>query len=367
MKKILFTLVLLITQNLVFSQEQVANLIKAGKDDGAELFEAYVKPFGTSLGYSMNNGWYNTANAHRIVGFDINASFSMVMIPKAEKTFDFSELNMKSLKLLNPNGTAESSTLFGKASDGPMVFALSNVKNPVTNQFDTISKFKLPKGLNVPLIANPMLQLRIGTVKNTDIIVRYFPEVNLADRGNIKFWGVGVLHDVKQWIPGIKHLPFSLAFVGGYSKLDMNYDFGKDHLTPETGSYYENGTPTKTDDIRYDNQKMIFNVTAYNLNLVVSKSFLGITPYLGVGYSHVKSIMKLEGIYPVTTHFGTTGAMTGRKIVEDFTDPIEVSPESSSAKVTAGLRLKFLVFTFHADATYAKYASFNAGIGLSVR
>lgn len=362
MKKILFTLVLLITQNLVFSQKEVANLIKAGKDDGAELFEAYVKPFGTSLGYSMNNGWYNTANAHRILGFDINGSLSIVMIPKAEKTFDFKDLNMQSLKLTDPNGNSESSTLYGPIKDGPEVYAKDK-----TTGLD-IARFKLPQGLNYPLIPNPMLQLRIGTVKNTDIIVRYFPEVELKNQGNIKFWGVGVLHDIKQWIPVVKRLPFSLAFVGGYSKLDMNYDFGKENnLKPEENSYYENGTGTTTNDPRYHNQKMIFNVTAYNLNLVVSKSFLGVTPYLGVGYSHVKSTMKLEGTYPVTTHFGTSGTMLGEKIVEDFTDPIEVSPVSSSAKVTAGLRLKFLVFTFHADATYAKYASFNAGIGLSVR
>ncbi len=55
----------------------------------------------------------------------------------------------------------------------------------------------------------PTAQLSLGIYKNTDLKVRYLPEISSNDT-KIKAFGVGVMHDVKQHIPGIGILPFDL-------------------------------------------------------------------------------------------------------------------------------------------------------------
>ena len=50
------------------------------------------------------------------------------------------------------------------------------------------------------------------------------------------FWGLGIKHDVKQWIPGINELLFSLSFAGGYSKLTSQLEFDSNGQEPTSDS-----------------------------------------------------------------------------------------------------------------------------------
>src|SRR5690606_10037309 len=69
----------------------------------------------------------------------------------------------------------------------------------------------------------PMIQLGIGIVKNTDLKIRLIPTQE-TDDFSFKMFGIGVMHDVKQYIPGIKMLPFDLSVFVGYTDLDFELD-----------------------------------------------------------------------------------------------------------------------------------------------
>jgi len=64
-----------------------------------------------------------------------------------------------------------------------------------------------------------------------------------AEKNNyVSLWGVGVKHDLKQWIPVVKSIPIlNLAIMYGYT--NVNFHSGLKPLTPEfaesTGPDYD--------------------------------------------------------------------------------------------------------------------------------
>ncbi|MCK7537017.1 MAG: hypothetical protein MZV63_41675 [Marinilabiliales bacterium] len=78
----------------------------------------------------------------------------------------------------------------------------------------------MPKGSGFGFTLNPMIQAGIGIYKETEIVVRYSPELQLGEGGKVGLWGVGLKHSLKQWIPALKRLPiFEMSIQGGYTKL----------------------------------------------------------------------------------------------------------------------------------------------------
>jgi hypothetical protein len=55
---------------MAFSQTSVVEFLKGGKADANKLIEAYLQPYAFALGDGLNNGWYNTAKTHHLLGFD---------------------------------------------------------------------------------------------------------------------------------------------------------------------------------------------------------------------------------------------------------------------------------------------------------
>ena len=80
MKKLLFTLLAGLIGFSSFCQTTT--------DDGKSLIEAYIGPLGKSLGTALNNGWYNTARPHKLLGFDATVSISFLNLSNEQKSFD---------------------------------------------------------------------------------------------------------------------------------------------------------------------------------------------------------------------------------------------------------------------------------------
>lgn len=176
-----------------------------------------------------------------------------------------------------------------------------------------------------------MLQLGFGLPKGIDIKLRLIPKIDLGD-GKFNLFGIGVMHDVKQYIPGIKNLPFDLSAFVGYTgmKLDVPLD--------------PSANP---------NQKGIFEVKATTIQGIISKKISVVTFYGGLGYNIAKSNLALLGTYDIG------GTMV--------TNPVDLNFAASGTRLTTGMRLKLAVFTFHADYTLQKYNALTFGFGINVR
>jgi hypothetical protein len=342
--------------------KDIASMLSGSQQDAEKLFTAYLKPYSKAFGADLNGGWYNTAKTHKLGGFDLTFSISAAMVPSADKTYNIADLNLQGNPVISGNAAP---TVAGASSPGPTLeYKTSGI---------TYAKFNTPKGTGLSIIPAPMLQLGIGLIKETDVTVRYLPNLNVGDYGGLKMWGVGVKHSLKQWIPGIKYAPFfHFSFFGGYTQLKTNAN-----INFKPGFYTDalNPDPIISPAIAansFDNQKLEMSINGLTFNLLASFDLPVITFYGGIGLSHTTTSLKLVGDYPLPT-IGTTGSEAGKVLINSFTsNPVSIDMKSSDGSTTkprlnGGIKFKFAVITLHFDYTYANYSIATAGLGISFR
>lgn len=338
MKKIL-SLLLMVSTISAFAQDEIDKLIKGTKADANYLVGGYVTPALNAVSVGLNQGWYNTAAPHKLFGFDLTLTASPVFLSSSDLKYTVDNNVLQNVKLVEgPNNTpvvnpTEVPTVFG-ADVTPQYQAY--ITNGQGQSIPSGTPFGGAPGLNldIPVVgaASPMamVQLGLGLPKGTDLKLRFFPSTKIGD-GSVSLFGIGVMHDVKQYIPGVKSLPFDLSGFFGYTSLKM--DVGLDSNDP--------------------GKRAIFETTAMTLQGLISKKISVLTLYGSVGYNFNSSTLGVKGSY---TSNGTT-----------LVDPIDISASPSGARLTAGLRLKFAIFTFHGDYTLQKYNSLSVGFGFNVR
>jgi len=357
---LLFTFSLLLSITTFAQFNQLGNVMSVGKDDAVSILNAYVSPFANGMGASLSGGWYNSAKPHKLGGFDVTFTANLVFIPSSDKTF-----NPNDLGLGDPtNGINvsidgnESSTIAGSKNAGPLVTYTKDISgSPVE-----FTKFDLPKGSNLAYSFMPMVQAGIGLVKGIEIIGRYSPELNYGNSGKLGLWGVGIKHDVKQWIPGLKKLPvLNISLHGGYTKLSSTNDL---NFQPE----FYTGIATNISNFfpeYYDNQKMVMDISNTTANLLISADLPVICVYGGVGASISNTNLKLEGNYPMAEVKSTTAVVVDETTA--ISNPVDMDIKSTDLRLNAGIRIKMAVITIHFDYTYANYSIATVGLGVSLR
>ena len=308
MKKYLFTLLAWLIGFSSFGQ--------TATEDGKSLIEAYISPLGYSLGAALNNGWYNTAKPHKLGGFDVTITANIVMIPEESKSFNISESNE------NTFSGGETPTILGDG-DGSQVTYLG-VTSP------------MPKGLNIPVIPLPMLQAGVGLIKGTELDFRYMPELDIGSAGKVGLFGVGLKHDILQWLPIVDKIPIDLSIQAGYTKLSSEIEL----IDP---------TPENIDP------QANLDVSATTVNLILSKKLLMFTPYLGVGYNSTKTTFNVEGDYNIAG------------LAIDMSDLTKIDFENKGFRANIGFRFNITVLALQANYTFSEYPTATIGAGISLR
>ncbi|XOV93287.1 MAG: DUF6588 family protein [Bacteroidota bacterium] len=343
--------------------QDFGEIIAAGTQDANTYFENYMAPALNSFGNGLANGWYNTAKAHKTLGVDLTVSFNIAKIPVEERTFAFitgDYLNMT----LSGDADGQLPTLVGgDAEVGSQITISSSAPIDFGGQTVVLEEdinFDVPGGIinldEIPVVTGlptPTVHLGIGIYKNTDLKIRYMPEINTGDF-SLKMFGIGILHDVKQWIPGIKNLPFDLSGFFGTSKITAAYTIA-DFSTTQSGS------AAQTTFSGSGSAEFVSSATT--VQALISKKLLVFTPYAGIGFNIVNSSIKLLGdyTYEIQPTIGNTRTY-------DITNPVDLNFSGSGGpRFTIGGRLKLAVFTFHFDYTAQKYSTISAGMGISVR
>ena len=331
----------------VFSQVDVVEVLKAGKKDANVLARAYLNPYAMALGDGLNNGWYNSAKTHKLFGFDFNISVSAIQIPKSETTFD---LNTLGLTNLSPENAANhiAPTVAGADEIGPRVIVRDD-------KGKTISSFNTPNGLGLDIVPVPMAQISFGLLPHTDFIGRFVPEMkydNSGDEMKIGFWGLGVKHNFKEWIPVIKALPFDASVFGSYSEMNAQSE-----ITIDPNDFNDGDVRLVADNAT--DHLLKFKTKTSKFGLIFSKKIGILTVFGGIGQSKSETTINLLGNYKVET---STGAP-----VFDLADPIDLNFEATNISMDAGLRLKLAFFSLFGSINKAEYTSYNAGLSLGFR
>jgi hypothetical protein len=289
--------------------------------DASALLSAYLAPIGESIGAGLNAGWYQTAKPHKLGGFDISLNINLVNIPDAKRSFDDSQLQ-------NFNFSNSTPTILGEGEGATVSYTGSADGTPITfrmpDQTDLTNKIT-----SIPV---PTLNVGVGLIKGTELDLRYIPEFELGSfSGNL--WGVGLKHDVLQWIPLANKLPFDLSVQGAITQFN----------TSQT--------------IEGTSNPLELNTLASNFNLIISKKFLMLTAYGSVGYNT-----------------SSTTLSAGQDLVlgiQDFDVSIpieEVTFESDGEfKANLGLRLQLAILTVNVNQTFSEYPITTFGLGISFR
>lgn len=321
------------------AQDAIGDLIKGSKEDAQYLASGYLESFLKATGSGINQGWYNTAKTHKVGGFDFTASLALIAVPDDEKFYTVDNSKLQTIELYKT--TQNGAPITGGTGKVPSLVgpAESPVYRYKTGQPDAGVEFDGPEGLDIDVLnksaALPVFNLSIGLPKSIELKVRWSPTIDLGDAGKAKLFGIGVMHDIKQYIPGIKMLPFDLSAMLAYSKMEIGVDLD------EPG------------------QRAEFEIQGTTLQAMISKKISVITPYAGIGFATSKATVATKGEYEIGTD------TNGDPVF--ITDPISGEGKMTTPRFTAGLRLKLLILTFHMDYTFQKYSTVTGGIGLSIR
>lgn len=337
------------------NEEDLAAFLQAGEEDASKLMEAYLKPVVKSFSYGMAGGWYTTAKPHKSLGFDLSFTMNMAFIPSSDNYFNPNKLNLSATTY--DGSRPNSSSSFDPSRNAPTIFGPKD-QTQYTSSYDPDGSgplgvqtytFRGPEGFNVKkeigvaAAPTPMIQVGIGVIKSTDLKIRFVPEQEFGN-SSFKMFGIGVMHDIKQHIKGIKLLPFDLSALVAYNSVSGSTDFSNSDPT--------DGSPDSPDGV------MDYKFNSWVIQALISKKIAVLTGYAGVGYSIVNSNVDVKGDYLIVPTSGTSFIIS---------DPVAIDFKNNSMRLTLGMRLKLGPIYFNSDYTFQKYNTLSVGFGCSVR
>lgn len=351
------SLLLLLSLNMLFllgnAQTNVVEFLKAGKADANKFFQAYLEPYALALGDGLNNSWYNTAETHKLFGFDFAVSLSAIQIPRSATTFNINALGLTNTTVESGGNIAP--TVAGMDQPGPKLVIKDNEGN-------SLISFNSPSGTGLDLVPVPMAQLAFGLLPHTDVIGRFVPEMtynNNGDNMKIGFWGLGAKHNFTKWFPVLKNLPFDASVFGSYSEVNAQSALS---FTPQD---YGSSPDISVTFVNTGDQFLKIRTRTTKVGLIVSKKLGFLTLFGGIGQSTSESTIDLVGKYPVIAK----ASGPGYEITEEdaLVDPIALYFKSNKMSMDAGLRLKLALFSIFGSINEAQYTSYNVGISLGFR
>ena len=312
------------------------DLFVSGINDAERFANAYLAPVSEAGIYSISNGWYNTADAKPLGGFEISIVGNLTGFKNKDdkKAFVLDPNDYENLDFVNNPGQARPvSTALGDIQ-GVMVFV---GEGPLREEFE------LPSGLaseNFNFVPSGYIQGSVGLVKGLEVKARFLPKLKFDDDAKIGLFGAGIQYEFTKLLPADKLLPVAISAVIGYTNLSGEYDF------------------TESSTIDGSDQRIDASFKTWNFSAVVStRKIPVINFYGGIGYITGKSDIDLLGTYMVTSGpFQTT-----------YVDPFTVSKDASGVSANLGTKIKLGFFRLNAEYNFSEFSTFTFGINFGFR
>ncbi len=320
----------------------ISQFLKAEKDDANSLLKSYITPAINAMSSGMNNGWYTTGQVHKKLGIDLGVSMNAIFIPSSDEYF-VPALSSKTVFVNQTNPLSGAPSIVGPKDKTQYTSTYDpDGSGPLPSQAFTISGpegLDFKKNIGFSALPLPMIQLGIGTIKNTDLKIRYVPSITNSGV-SFQMFGVGLQHDIKQHISGIKALPFDLSLLFGYS------------IISGSSSLVSSSSAVNSTDGNFK-----YKLSSWTAQAIISKKIAVLTLYAAAGYGSASSNVDITGTFNIQT---ATVPFT-------ITNPLAMETSSNGGRITGGLRLKFGPIYLSGDYTLQKYDVLTVGFGVSVR
>ncbi|HEX5171152.1 MAG TPA: DUF6588 family protein [Cyclobacteriaceae bacterium] len=327
------------------SAGDLVNFLQTGEEDASKLTSAYINPLVEGLSYGMNGGWYTTAKAHKTLGFDLSVSLNGVFIPSSQRYFEPGKLGLNNTQLSPNDPDGKVPTVIGPEESTTYETVIQTPDGPQRFTFDGPEGLDMKKRFKVQGVVTPMIQIGVGIYKSTDLKIRFAPETKVGDDGRVKMIGFGLMHDIKQHIPGLKIMPFDLSVLIGYTKVSGDVNMESAAFPPPAGNT--------------DAQRMPFELNGWLVQALISKKLSMFTFYGGVGYNAIKSNAHVKGSYVI--YSGPNGSDV------TLTDPVNLDFKNKSFRLNGGFRFNLAAFFINAEYIWQEYSTATLGLGLTFR
>ncbi|MDT0540444.1 DUF6588 family protein [Croceitalea sp. P059] len=324
--------------SFVTNAQNLNDLLVAGLNDAERFANSYLAPVTEAGIYSVSNGWYNSADAKPLGGFEISLVGNITGFKNKndKKTFILNTADYENLTFDDGSASRQVSTALGDI-DGIIVNVNATIEGQVVNE-----QFELPKGIgdDISFVPTGYIQGSVGLIKGLEVKARFLPKID-TDDVQIGLFGAGLQYDFTKMLPADKLLPVAISAVIGYTNLNGEYDF------------------TETGAIAGENQRIDANITTWNFSAVVStRKIPVINFYGGLGYIVGKSETDLLGRYEVAT-------VSGVPIV--YNDPFSITNDVSGVTANVGTKIKLGFFRINVDYNIAEFSTLTAGISFGFR
>ncbi|GGG30369.1 hypothetical protein GCM10011344_34140 [Dokdonia pacifica] len=184
--KILLMLSFLGSTTLLFSQN---NLLETELilSDMLLISERYVAPGADAAAYQATGGWASTAKSLELFEIDASVHVNALFIPNRRRSFTVANSDFNALRIRGGE-TASIPTVLGGDTAVFFDFELGGEPN----------ELQAYEGINENQLYHPFLQASIGLWKETDLTVRYSPDIAISDT-EYGILGLGVKHSVSQY------------------------------------------------------------------------------------------------------------------------------------------------------------------------
>jgi len=299
---ILFFLFILNAQFSVSFGQVGLGIFGLAPDDAA----SYSQPMATFLGTYFNSGAYYSAEYPETFQFKFSIVGMYTFVPESQSTF-------------TPNPGVQGYSSSGSTS--------TFVGENGTYQIGPGGFLAYPGGFNVSSVPSGIYQFA-GGIYGTELMLRFFPSVNISDVKS-GFWGIGLSHEISQWIPS---LPFNLALQILYNSFSLEY-VGDD--------------PTSYIDMASSN---------FAINVHGSKTFSGMFIVYG-GLQYENSSMDLTYYFRDPNELYPAIANTNQDTSVDG---------DNSFRFTAGGAIQVLPVVFNLDFNITSMFTLTGGISLQL-
>jgi len=259
--------------------------------------EGYLGPLAQAIGANLNSALFHSAHVPE-GGLHISLDLGLMAVLFSEDDETF----MATTEMgFSPETTVEASTVVGPI-------------DAIIVPGDGGTTFAFPGGFDLASLALAAPQIRIGSFKGTEAVIRYLVyDTGDIEIGDVDVQGYGLRHSISQYIPG---LPVDIA----------------------AGFMYQS---FKLDEGLIDATSFSFGAQA---SMKLPLVFVSIEPYAGLSLD----TFKMDANYD-----------------DDDGDPVSVKFDSrSTAHLTLGLHARVAVVSLYGEYNIAEQNGFAFGLGV---
>lgn len=315
------SLLLIFSSSVVFGQfEDIFDV--AG--DLVFLTEQYVSPAAEASVYQSSGGWYSSAKRKSLWDLEISVQGNLFFIPNRSKDFLIDETQLTNISIKGDATTAFTPTAIGEDN----VVRLQGSINGDVFELDS------PEGINESYLKHAQLQATLGLPVGTSFIVRYAPKIKI-NKTYFELYGLGLQHNISQWIPSLKESSFNFAGLIAYSIYTVSDTFSVVNLP--LGSL---------NSVIVDGKSFLFGIIA-------SKQINKFSLSTGIGYTTSKFDFEVGG--------------TGGAVLVPLNQALaDINVSQTNFKADLGIDYRFDDFSVNTMLTFGSYSNLILGINYNL-